>query len=105
MKAKGRSARYVFGVWIGIAVISALAALLGYVALGGAPPEVVAVITAVAAGAILPMIADTMIPEAFERTRTLTGVIATVGFLVAIDRRVSRRAPGETGGVRELRDP
>jgi ZIP family zinc transporter len=83
MKAKGRSARYVFGVWISIAVVSALAALLGYVALGGAPPEVVAVITAVAAGAILTMIADTMIPEAFERTRTWTGVIATVGFLVA----------------------
>jgi ZIP family zinc transporter len=83
MKAKGRSARYVFGVWITIAVVSALAALLGYVALGGAPPEVIAVITAVAAGAILTMIADTMIPEAFEQTRTWTGVIATVGFLVA----------------------
>jgi ZIP family zinc transporter len=83
MKAKGRSARYVFGVWITIAVISGLAALLGYVTLGGAPPELVAVITAIAAGAILTMIADTMIPEAFERTRTWTGVITTVGFLVA----------------------
>jgi ZIP family zinc transporter len=83
MKAKGRSARYVFGVWITIAVVSAVAALLGYVTLGGAPPEVIAVITAVAAGAILTMIADTMIPEAFEQTRTWTGVIATVGFLVA----------------------
>ena len=29
------------------------------------------------------MIADTMIPEAFERNRTWTGVIATLGFLVA----------------------
>jgi zinc transporter, ZIP family len=29
------------------------------------------------------MIADTMIPEAFEQTRTWTGVITTVGFLVA----------------------
>ena len=83
MKNNGRSARYVFGVWGGIAVISGLAALIGYAALGGAPPEVVAVITAVAAGAILTMIADTMIPEAFERTRTWTGVIATLGFLVA----------------------
>jgi len=70
-------------VWITIAVVSAVAALLGYVTLGGAPPEVIAVITAVAAGAILTMIADTMIPEAFEQTRTWTGVIATVGFLVA----------------------
>jgi ZIP family zinc transporter len=83
MKRKGRSAGYVFGVWGGIAVISGVAALVGYTALGGAPPELIAVITAVAAGAILTMIADTMIPEAFERTRTWTGVIATVGFLLA----------------------
>ena len=29
------------------------------------------------------MIADTMIPEAFEKTRTWTGLITTVGFLTA----------------------
>ena len=83
MKRNGRSARYVFGVWVTIAVVSGLAALLGYVALGSAPPEAIAVITAVAAGAILTMIADTMIPEAFEETRTWTGLITTLGFLVA----------------------
>jgi ZIP family zinc transporter len=83
MKRNGRSARYVFGVWIGIAVASGLAALLGYVLLGGAPPQVEAVITAVAAGAILTMIADTMIPEAFENTHAWTGLITTVGFLTA----------------------
>jgi ZIP family zinc transporter len=83
MKNNGRSARYVFGVWIGIAVASGLAALIGYLALGGAPPEAVAVITAIAAGAILTMIADTMIPEAFENTHAWTGLITTVGFLTA----------------------
>lgn len=83
MKRNGRSARYVFGVWGGIALISGLSALLGYAALGDASPEAVAVITAVAAGAILTMIADTMIPEAFEKTRDWTGLIATVGFLTA----------------------
>jgi ZIP family zinc transporter len=83
MKASGRSARYVFGVWTTIAVLSGLSALLGYVALGGAPPELIAVITAVAAGAILTMIADTMIPEAFARTQVWTGLITTLGFLVA----------------------
>ncbi len=83
MKRSGRSAGYVFGVWGGIAAVSGLAAMLGYVALGSAPPEVIAVITAVAAGAILTMIADTMIPEAFETTRTWTGLNTTIGFLVA----------------------
>jgi zinc transporter, ZIP family len=83
MKKNGRSAAYIFGVWTTIAVVSAVAALIGYVALGSAPPELIAVITAVAAGAILTMIADTMVPEAFEKTRTWTGLITTVGFLLA----------------------
>lgn len=43
----------------------------------------IAVITAVAAGAILAMVADTMIPEVFERTHLYAGLIATVGFAFA----------------------
>lgn len=83
MKKSGRGAGYVFGVWGGIAVISGLASLIGYASLQNAPAELVAFITAVAAGAILAMLADTMIPEAFEEHHVLTGLIAAVGFLVA----------------------
>jgi ZIP family zinc transporter len=83
MKRAGRPARYVFGVWIGIALASGVSALVGYVALDGVSPTVVAVITAVAAGAILAMLADTMIPEAFERAHVLTGLITALGFLTA----------------------
>jgi ZIP family zinc transporter len=83
MKQGGRSATYVFGVWGGIAVASGLAGLLGCLLLQGASPVLLAVITAVAAGAILAMVADTMIPEAFEHTHLYTGLIATVGFMLA----------------------
>jgi ZIP family zinc transporter len=83
MKRNGRSARYVFGVWIGVALASGVAGLLGCVLLQGASAEVVAAITALAAGAILTMVADTMIPEAFERTHLYAGLIATIGFLTA----------------------
>jgi ZIP family zinc transporter len=83
MKSAGRPASYVFGVWAGIAVASGLAALLGALLLGGASASTIAVITAVAAGAILAMIADTMIPEAFERTHAWTGLITAIGFLAA----------------------
>ena len=83
MKQAGRSAGYVFGVWGGIALVSGVAAALGYLALGSASPAVVAGITALAAGAILTMVADTMIPEAFERTQLYTGLVTTMGFLVA----------------------
>jgi ZIP family zinc transporter len=83
MKMAGRGAGYVFGVWSGIAVASGLAALLGNVLLRTASPATIAAITAVAAGAILAMIADTMIPEAFDDTHAWTGLITTVGFLTA----------------------
>ncbi|MDT0170953.1 ZIP family zinc transporter [Pseudarthrobacter sp. BRE9] len=83
MKKAGRSRGYVFGLWGGIAILSGLAALLGYVALENAPEELVAFITSVAAGGILAMLSDTMIPEAFEEHHNLTGLTASVGFLTA----------------------
>jgi len=83
MKASGRSARYVFGVWSTIALACGLAGLMGAALLDGAAPETLAVITAVAAGAMLAMVADTMIPEAFEGTQIYAGLIASLGFAVA----------------------
>jgi ZIP family zinc transporter len=83
MKKAGRSAGYIFGVWFGIAVASAIAAMVGNVALAGASPEIVAAVTAVAAGAILAMLVDTMIPEATEGSHDFSGLIAVVGFLLA----------------------
>jgi ZIP family zinc transporter len=45
--------------------------------------EVVAATTAVAAGAILAMLVDTMIPEAFEVAHDFAGLITVAGFLAA----------------------
>ncbi|MET4590848.1 ZIP family zinc transporter [Arthrobacter sp. 754] len=83
MKRAGRSPVYVFGVWTSIAVFCGIASLLGYTTLENAPAELVAFITAIAAGGILAMLADTMIPEAFEEHHNLTGLTAAVGFLTA----------------------
>lgn len=83
MKHEGRSARYVFGVWGGIALVSGVAAMLGFVLLAGAAPEVVAVVTTIAAGGILAMVANTMIPEAFTADRSFTGLWAALGFALA----------------------
>lgn len=83
MRKAGRSTRYIFGVWGGIAVISGLAALLGNVAFANTSPDVIAATTALAAGAILAMLSDTMIPEAFEETHDYAGLITVIGFLLA----------------------
>lgn len=83
MKRAGRSKTYVFGIWIGIAALSGLASLLGAALLGGASPQVLAAVNAVAAGALLTMIANTMIPEAVEGEHKATGVLVVLGLLVA----------------------
>lgn len=83
MRKAGRSIGYVAGVWIGIAVISGIASLIGYAVFQHFAPAVVAATTAVAAGAILAMLADTMMPEAFEHAHDLAGLITVAGFLAA----------------------
>jgi ZIP family zinc transporter len=83
MHKAGRSIGYVFGVWGGIAVVSGIAALLGYAVFSGLGAEVIAATTAVAAGAILAMLSDTMIPEAFETAHNFAGLITVAGFLAA----------------------
>lgn len=83
MKRAGRSRAAIFGIWGGIALVSGIAALLGYVVFRHFPPQIVAATTAVAAGAVLAMIFDTMIPEAFEQTHDFAGLITVSGFLAA----------------------
>jgi ZIP family zinc transporter len=83
MKKAGRSATYVFGVWSGIAIASGVAALVGFTAFEGLSAGVVAATMATAAGAILAMLSDTMIPEAFEGTHELAGLVTVCGFLAA----------------------
>lgn len=83
MKKAGRHAGYIFGVWGGIALASGLASIAGYVLFAGSSPDIVAATTAIAAGAILAMLIDTMIPEAFEETHNFAGLITVVGFLAA----------------------
>jgi len=70
-------------MWIAIALISGLASLAGYGLFQHSSPDTVAFVLAFAAGAILTMLADTMMPEAYEHGGKLVGVVTTLGFAVA----------------------
>jgi ZIP family zinc transporter len=83
MKKAGRSALYTFGVWGAIAVISGAASWAGYSVFARFTAGIIAATTATAAGAILAMLSDTMIPEAFEYAHNFTGLITVAGFLTA----------------------
>ena len=81
MKAAGRKPAHIFMLWAAIMGLSGLLSLFGYVAFSDVPPQAVAIIQTAAAGALLAMLADTMIPEAFAETHDAAGFIAALGFL------------------------
>ena len=83
LKADGWAGRKILGLWTAVAIVCGLASLLGYVALDSAGPSALAFVLAFAGGAILTMLADTMMPEAFEHGGKLVGLVTTFGFGLA----------------------
>ena len=83
LKRGGSTGRFVALLWSGIALVTVIAAVLGFVAFQAASPNLIALITTIAAGGLLAMVCNTMIPEAFDEQRALTGLWATIGFLGA----------------------
>ncbi|HKO60737.1 MAG TPA: ZIP family metal transporter [Pyrinomonadaceae bacterium] len=84
MRRAGRSARYVFGLWLGIALTISLAAALAGLVLGRTEPVVRGTVEAFAAGAILAMVSETMIPEAFHGSPEFNGLLLVIGFVALL---------------------
>jgi zinc transporter, ZIP family len=83
LAASGWNRARIIWLWVAITVVSGVASLVGYVAFQNASGDAVAFILAFAGGAILTMLADTMMPEAYEHGGKLVGVITTLGFVIA----------------------
>jgi ZIP family zinc transporter len=83
LRSAGWSRRDVLLLWGGVALVSALASLVGYAAFDGVGPRTVAFVLAFAGGAILTMLADTMMPEAYEKEGRLVGLSTAAGFALA----------------------
>jgi hypothetical protein len=80
MRAAGRSYTYILLLWNAIAIGAAVSIAAGYVAFASLseawPPR----LQAFGAGALLAMIAETMIPEAFHNSPRFSGLLAAFGF-------------------------
>jgi len=90
MHEQGVSVRRVLTTWAVVCLVSGLSAAAGYGFLTDASDNVVGLIQAFAGGAVLTMLADTMIPEAYNlqpRTsafaRSAVGLATVLGFAVA----------------------
>jgi ZIP family zinc transporter len=73
----------ILALWGLVMLVAALAALAGYAFFDGVSASGVAFVLAFAGGAILTMLADTMMPEAYEHGGKLVGVFTTLGFATA----------------------
>lgn len=73
----------IVGMWTVLMIITALGSMAGYLFFAGAPESLFTIIQGVAAGAILVMVAETMLPEAFHKGGYVTGLSTLFGFLAA----------------------
>jgi ZIP family zinc transporter len=81
--ASGWSSARIIRLWSAVALVSGLSSLAGYALFGDASGLVVAFVLAFAGGAVLTMLADTMMPEAFTHAGPLVGLFTTAGFALA----------------------
>jgi zinc transporter, ZIP family len=70
-------------MWSAVALVSAISAAAGYLLLDPASGRTGALVQAFAAGALLAMLADTLLPEAYKVEGVLTGPLVVTGFAIS----------------------
>lgn len=82
MKKSGTPVKYILALWSGVVLLSGLGAIAGNFLQDSSDPLVMAMIQAIAGGAILAMIASTMMPEAYELGGASVNFSTILGFLL-----------------------
>jgi ZIP family zinc transporter len=82
LRRSGWTRGAILRLWAIVVVLSAVAAGAGFALLDAAPPDVTGTIEAFAAGAVLTMLADTMMPEAFEEAGAAVGLATVLGYAI-----------------------
>ena len=84
MRDAGRSPRSILGLWAGVALVCTMATVVGYALAEVLPVGVATGVNGFAAGALLVMLTDSMIPEAQERASGKAGLATVLGFALAM---------------------
>lgn len=84
MRKNGYSKTKIFVMWFSVLVIATISSWAGFFFLDGASNALMAGISAFAGGGIIAMIASTMMPEAFEESGPITGLITALGLLASL---------------------
>lgn len=84
MKKNGLSSWKITWLWMSLCIMTGAGAFAGNIMFQSAPPHMLAFFEGLAAGAMLAMIAETMMPEAYEHGGPVVGMATILGFLSAI---------------------
>ena len=84
LKAAGWPRSRVMAMWSVVVLVSALASAAGYAMLDPASGGTGALVEAFAGGALLAMLADSLLPEAYDVEGVVTGRLVVVGFAVSL---------------------
>lgn len=84
MREQNYSFTRIFTMWTSLMLITGVGAWLGSIFFAGVDASTFSFLQGIAAGAMLTVIAETMLPEAYHRGGSITGISTLVGFLVAI---------------------
>jgi ZIP family zinc transporter len=83
MEAAGTSRRAILRLWAAVAAICVVATMIGFAVADSASGSARAAVDGFAAGALLVMLIDSMIPEATEHSGRVAGLVTTLGFALA----------------------
>lgn len=84
MKKQLMSNTKIMMMWSSIMIVTGIGAFCGNIFFENVSPMAFALVDGMAAGAMLTMIAETMLPEAFHIGGSVTGLSALAGFLVTL---------------------
>jgi zinc transporter, ZIP family len=80
MHLASRSTLYIFSVWTAASLVTPVAAVGGSLFFATASPDMTGTLDALSGGILLAMAAETMIPEAFDRSPLFSGTVVALGF-------------------------
>ncbi len=84
LRKSGWTRNRVVKMWLLVMLVAAVSGALGYALLDPASGRTGAFAQGFAAGALLAMVTDTMLPEAYEEERTSTGALVAIGFAISL---------------------
>jgi zinc transporter ZupT len=84
MKEQGFSIPKILVMWTSIMLVTGILSAVGSVVFADVPKSVISLLESMAAGAMLTVIAETMLPEAYAKGGPIVGLSTLLGLLAVI---------------------